>query len=90
MLYQIDEYLLSSTPINQSVAEFIDTNQIWYEVEDNKDYIFIGDSDISFWVYSLRKKIYYELDKPVTGNIINEFNSIDELLELFFSKSLLW
>ncbi len=88
MLYQIDEHLIKSTPIYQHVDEFIDTNQIWYEIEANKEYLFIGDSDISFWVYSFREKAYYELDKPVTDNIINKFKNLDELLEQFFSDVL--
>lgn len=88
ILYQVDEYLTNYTPVNQHVSEFIDTNKIWYEIEENKEYIFIGDSDISFWVYSLHEKIYYELDKPVTDNIINKFKTLDELLEKFFSDVL--
>ena len=84
VLYQIDEHLIKDTPIHQHVDGFIDTNQIWYETEANKEYIFIGDSNISFGVYSFREKMYYELDKPVTDNIINKFENINELLEQFF------
>lgn len=88
VLYQIDEHLIKDTPIHQHVDGFIDTNQIWYETEANKESIFIGDSNISFWVYSFREKMYYELDKPVTDNIINKFENINELLEQFFSDVL--
>lgn len=88
VLYQIDEYLIKDTPIHQHVDEFIDTNEIWHEIEANKEYLFIGDSNISFWVYSFREKAYYELDKPVTDNIINKFKNLDELLEQFFSDVL--
>lgn len=88
VLYQIDEHLIKDTPIHQHVDGFIDTNQIWCETEANKEYIFIGDSNISFWVYSFREKMYYELDKPVTDNIINKFENINELLEQFFSDVL--
>ena len=39
VLYSIDEYILNE-PLNQQVNEFIATNEIWYEVEEQKQYIF--------------------------------------------------
>ena len=40
---------------NQSINGMIENNKIWYENEWQKKYLFLGESDISWYVYDLVK-----------------------------------
>ncbi|MDQ0232651.1 YrhA family protein [Metabacillus malikii] len=43
IIYGIDEEFLDKAP-NASITGLIDSNEIWYENEHQKQYLFIGDS----------------------------------------------
>lgn len=77
ILYGVDEYLLEHQ-INQSIYGLIDSNQIWYENEEQKKYLFLGESNISWYVYEYKNKCFIELDNP-SGRESNKFNSFYEL-----------
>ena len=47
ILYGVDEYLLEHE-INQSIYGLVDLNKIWYENEEQKKYLFLGESNISW------------------------------------------
>ena len=74
ILYGVDEPLLKETP-NQHVNGLIDCNKVWYE------------GSISWYVYDLKTKKYYELDNP-SGEISKEFNDFEKLLDKIFEDSL--
>ena len=87
ILYGIDEVFLEKKP-NQHINGLISFNQIWYENEDQKKYLFLGESNISWYVYDTNKEQYIELDNP-SGREMAEFKKIDEILEKMLSDSLL-
>lgn len=87
ILYGIDEVLLEKKP-NQHINGLISFNQIWYENEDQKKYLFLGESNISWYVYDTNNERYIELDNP-SGQEMVIFKELDEILEKILSDSLL-
>ncbi len=86
ILYGIDEELLDTQP-NQSVNGMIEYNKIWYENEWQKQYLFLGESDISWFVYDLAKGQYCELDNP-SGEETEAFDCADSLVEKILCDAL--
>ncbi len=60
--------------------EEIETNEIWYENDWQKQYLFFGDSDIAWYCYDLDQNVFLELDKP-SGTLIQSFASFESMLE---------
>lgn len=88
ILYGTDEYLLDSDDgIEQRIYGLIEYNKIWYEVETNKQFIFLGESNISWFVYEKSSNMFCELDNP-SGELIEKFNTIEELLEKMLKDAL--
>lgn len=87
ILYGIDEVLLEKKP-NQHINGLISFNQIWYENEDQKKYLFLGESNISWYVYDTNNERYIELDNPSRQEMVI-FKELDEILEKILSDSLL-
>lgn len=87
ILYGIDEELLITSP-KQHINGLVANNLDWYENEDQKDYLFLGDSDISWYVYVPNSNCYLELDKP-SGSIIEEYESFADLLNTFLDAALM-
>lgn len=86
ILYGIDQYLLNRKQ-NQSINGLIEYNKIWYENEWQKKYIFIGESNISWYVYDLAKCKYVELDNP-SGRENEVFFSLECMVEKLLSDAL--
>lgn len=86
ILYGIDEEYLMEKP-NQHINGIIHNNLIWYEVDGQEQYLFLGDSDISWYVYAPDSNCYLELDKP-SRRIVNEYNTFTEMFELFLDCAL--
>ncbi len=79
VLYGIDDWI--NNDINhQQVTGYIDTNEIWYQNEAQKTYLFFGDSNISWYCYDLKNKVYVELDKP-SGELEREYQGFNEMIE---------
>ena len=57
-------------------------------MKTRKIYLFLGESNISWYVYDTNKEQYIELDNP-SGREMAEFKKIDEILEKMLSDSLL-
>ena len=87
ILYGVDEYLLEHE-INQSIYGLVDLNKIWYENEEQKKYLFLGESNISWYVYEYKNKIFIELDNP-SGREINKFNSFYEMFNKLLVDALM-
>lgn len=64
------------------VYDFFDYNNILHEVEENKRFVFIGENNISWFVYNPSNDEYLELDMP-SAEVVEKFNSLDDLLESF-------
>ena len=86
ILYGIDESLLNKQP-NQSINGLIEYNKIWYENEWQKKYIFIGESNISWYVYDFAECKYVELDNP-SGRENEVFSSLEYMVEKILSDAL--
>lgn len=87
IVYGIDGIKLDETP-NQYINGLIEYNKIWYENKHQRRYIFLGESNISWYVYDEELKKYYELDNP-SGRIIEEFKCFEFLMEKLLSDALL-
>lgn len=87
ILYGVDEQMLEKTP-NQHVNGFLEYNKIWYENEWQKQYIFLGESNISWYVYDIQRKKYYELDNP-SGRESETFICFEDLFERLLDTSLM-
>ncbi|WP_242143724.1 MULTISPECIES: YrhA family protein [unclassified Bacillus cereus group] len=79
VLYGVDSPLLE-TEKDEQICGFIDTNEIWYENEFQKEYLFFGDSNIAWFCKNLSDGTYLELDKP-SGTVMNVYNDFNTMLE---------
>lgn len=82
----IDRHLLSEAPV-QPVTGLLENNQVWHENEWMKQFLFIGDSDISWYVFDAAHGKYRELDKP-SGCCVTCFCSFADMLETILRNSL--
>ncbi|HDR8170467.1 YrhA family protein [Bacillus cereus] len=87
VLYGVDSYLLD-TERNESICGLIETNGIWYENEFQKEYLFLGDSDIAWFCKKLSEGTYLELDKP-SGTVMETYNNFNTMLEEALKTALL-
>jgi hypothetical protein len=87
VIYGVDETLLDNE-VEEEVQGFIETNEIWYENDWQKQYIFFGDSDTAWYCYDLNEGVYVELDKP-SGTLIKSFDSFDSMVSDALEASLL-
>ncbi|HIE8454169.1 TPA: YrhA family protein [Bacillus cereus] len=79
VFYGVDSYLLD-TERDESICGLIETNDIWYENEFQKEHLFFGDSNIAWFCKSLSDGTYLELDKP-SGTVMNTYNDFNTMLE---------
>ena len=86
ILYGIDQYLLDEQS-NQIINGLIENNKILYENEWEKQYIFLGESNICWYVYDLIECKYYELDRP-SGSKMKVFNSLEDMVEEILNNAL--
>ena len=56
IIYGVDTDVLDNG-LNEEIYGFIETNEIWYENEWQKRYIFFGDSDSGWYCFNLCNKI---------------------------------
>lgn len=86
ILYGIDQKLLNKKQ-NQCINGLVEYNKIWYENEWQKQYIFLGESNICWYVYDITTGKYCELDNP-SGRENDVFNSLECLLEKLLNDAL--
>ncbi|MFF2241581.1 YrhA family protein [Bacillus thuringiensis] len=79
VLYGVDSYLLD-TERDESICGLIETNEIWYENEFQKEYLFFGNSNIAWFCKNISEGTYLELDKP-SGTVMNTYNDFNTMLE---------
>jgi hypothetical protein len=58
---------------------FIGANEIWRDNECDSNYLFFGDSSISWYCLDIDDYVFLELDKP-SGDIMEEYNSLEEMI----------
>lgn len=86
IVYGIDSELLEAKP-NQYINGFIDNNLVLYENEWLTDYLFVGESSISWYVYDIERGKYLELDNP-SGSTMKEFSCFESMIEKILLDSL--
>lgn len=64
---------------DDSNLDIIENNEIWHDVEENKKYLFLGDGDISWYVWDSEIDEFQELDKP-SGEVMETFESCNAML----------
>lgn len=82
VLFGVDDFI-TNVENNQNVTGYIATNEIWYENENQKAYMFFGDGNISWYCYDIEKGIYVELDKPsgeMEREFLNYYNMVDSAI----------
>lgn len=87
IVYGIDQELLEED-VNKPINGLISLNEIWYENEEQKHYIVLGESNISWYVYNLKNNIFAELDNP-SGCVVKEYYNFNNILEKILTDSLL-
>lgn len=87
ILYGADLEFIQSTP-NQRINGLIDNNKVLYENEWQKQYLFLGEDSISWYVYDLQSKQYLKLDNP-SGDEVHRFSTCEEMVENLLSVSLM-
>ena len=85
ILYGVDR---DSLPVSYQVSGLVEQNEIWYEVESQRAYLFLGESNISWYVYAIADGRYLELDNP-SGREMGAFSSWGALLEKLLDDCLL-
>ncbi len=78
ILYGVDRELFDGLPY--AVYGLIEQNEIWREPEGQRAYLFLGESNISWYVYEAASGRYMELDNP-SGRETAVFRSGGEMLE---------
>ncbi|MBU3174530.1 YrhA family protein [Clostridium estertheticum] len=73
---------------NQTVYGYVDTNEIWYENEHQKQYMFFGEGSISWHCFDLLNEVYVELDNP-SGTVMQTYPDFNSMLERALENSLL-
>ena len=87
IIYGTDSKFLKTTP-KQQINGFIDNNLDWNDLDWDSDYVFLGDSSISWYVLDLGTGKYCELDKP-SGDVMEEFENIDLLINKILDDALI-
>ncbi|MBB6716536.1 YrhA family protein [Clostridium gasigenes] len=87
IFYGVDSSLLNIQS-NQTVYGYVDTNEIWYENEHQKRYMFFGESNISWYCFDLLDRVYIELDNP-SGTLMHTYTNFYCILEKVLKDSLL-
>ncbi|PEB52245.1 SMI1/KNR4 family protein [Bacillus pseudomycoides] len=87
VIYGVDLSLLEAER-DEQICGLIDTNEIWYENEWQKIYLFLGDSNIAWFCKNLSDGTYLELDKP-SGTVMETYNDFNTMLEEALKTTLL-
>lgn len=87
VIYGVDK-VLTEKKEDEEIQGFIETNELWYENDWQKQYIFWGDSDTAWYCYHLKESMYVELDKP-SGTLIQSFDNFDSMLSDALETTLL-
>lgn len=87
IFYGVDGSLLE-VQTHQKVNGYIDNNEIWYENEWQKQYLFFGESNIGWYCLDLLQGVYVELDNP-SGTPMYSYKDFDAMLKKTLKDSLL-
>ena len=86
ILYGVDEEYLSNRPC-APIYGIIDRNNIYWENAWYKDCLFLGESNIGWYVFIFSSEEYAELDKP-SGQLLRKFESGEQMIEAALREAL--
>jgi hypothetical protein len=76
-------YATRTSPIaghhDRFITGIVEANEGWRDLEDNRNYLFFGDSGMSLFAYHLGEKRYQILDRS-SGSLIEAVQGFDELV----------
>ncbi|MCY8300355.1 SMI1/KNR4 family protein [Bacillus spizizenii] len=78
VIYGLDQESLREEN-DEEVYGFIETNEQWHENDEQKKYLFFGDSDTAWYCLDVIENEYLELDKP-SGTLMNKFDDFNAML----------
>ena len=78
-LYGVDQEL-SDGDRPENVDGLLDMNKVWWEAWGDTIYLFLGQDDISWYVYEPETGKYLVLDLP-SGDVVDEFDHLGDLLD---------
>ena len=65
----------------------LEFNHIWHENEKQREYLFLGESNISWYVYQYKNQCYMELDQP-SGREIHRFRNFYEMFDKVLDEAI--
>lgn len=71
---------------DQRIYNIIEMNAIWHDNSDLQPYIFLGESNLSWYVFDTGSYQYLELDNP-SGEIIETFETLNALLNKMLDEA---
>lgn len=80
-------FMFSINPDKDKYMNVYVKNEHWWEISEGKRYLLIGDDNISWYALELSSGKYCVLDLS-SGDLIEEVDDFDKLLEIALSKSL--
>ena len=80
-------FMFSINPDKDKYMNVYVKNEHWWEISVGKRYLLIGDDNISWYALELSSGKYCVLDLS-SGDLIEEVDEVDKLLEIALSKSL--
>ncbi|MBC1490181.1 hypothetical protein HCJ52_14285 [Listeria sp. FSL L7-1485] len=72
-------YLYGFQPEHPNI-DLINSNIIWREHNWTKKFLFLGDDEISFYVWNSEEESFQILDKP-GGDVMEEYENLNEIFE---------
>lgn len=72
-------YLYGFQPEHPNI-DLINSNKIWREHNWTKKFLFLGDDEISFYVWNSEEESFQVLDKP-GGDVMEEYEKLTEMFE---------
>lgn len=76
--FEMDGLLLYSLD-RQKDENIYDNNEIWWEVDEDREYLYLGEDDLSWYCVQIATNKPCLLDKP-SGTMISVYDSFEELL----------
>lgn len=70
---------------NQLKESIYVSNDIWHENNNLKNYLFYADSDITWYCFDVKNKIFCELDKP-SGEVIQTYETFNDMINVAFDS----
>ena len=79
---------INGIEFNGFILYGVDQYLLEHENEKQKEYLFLGESNISWYVYQYKNQCYMELDQP-SGREIHRFRNFYEMCDKVLSEAIM-